>query len=280
MMLAGGCRTVPPASLPIPADPRPMLRLGAIPSESATKIQDQYQDFIRYLERETDCRINFIVAQDYGELIEMMRAQKVDVAFFGPYSYIIAHESAGAQAFASPVSRRTGSFYYSLVITHVQSGVGSVEGLKGRSFAFVDDESTSGYLIPRSVLAKRGVDPERDLGGIVFSGGHDASVIAVKRKTVDAAAVSSNVFRALLEKGIVSEAEFRILYQSPPIPQSTWAYRQGLSPKSIEKIKTGFLNAHLEPGALGLYGKEIIRFISIEDAAYNIIRETAKMLKK
>lgn len=276
-MVVNGRQTDSPSVRPAP-EPQRQVRLGAIPSESAAKIQDQYKDFIQYLEKQTGYQITLTVAKDYATIIKQMRDKELDIAYFGPYSYIIAHETAGAQAFAIPESRRTGSNYSSLIITHAHSGIDSIEGLKGRSFAFVDRESTSGYLIPKAVLLKHGLVPDRDLR-VSVSGRHDASVIAVRRQTVDAASVSENVLKALLEKGIVSETEFRVLYKSPPIPQSVWAYREGISPEVLEKIKQAFFNARLAPGALGQYAKDISGFNPVDDSGYDIIRETAKLLE-
>ena len=209
-----------------------------------------------------------------------MRNKELDIALLGPYSYITAHDSAGARAFASPENQRTGSTYNSLIITHAGNGIETLAQLKGRSFSFVDRDSTSGYLIPKVALLKQGIDPGRDFSQGIFSGHHDAAVLAVKRRTVDAAAVSSNVLKNLLEKGVVDEKEIRVLFASSPIPQSVWAYREGISADIAGRIAQAFFNVHLEKGALGVYEKDVVRFVPREDDAYEIIRETAKQLKK
>jgi phosphonate transport system substrate-binding protein len=261
-----------------PADSRPLLRMGSIPSESAEKIQDQYKDLIAYLERQTGFRIELVVEPDYKGIIEKMRNRELDIAFLGPFSYVIAHDTAGAQAFASPEYKLTGSNYSSNIITHSGTGIKSLAQLKGRSFAFIDTKSTSGYLIPKATLVIYGIDPDRDFSKVLFLGHHDAAVIAVNKRTVDAAAVSSNILRNLQERGIVDEKEIKILFASDPIPQSVWAYREGISADLVNKIKQAFFNAHLEPGGLGIYAKDVNRFIPRDDAEYNILRETVKLL--
>jgi phosphonate transport system substrate-binding protein len=280
MLMTVGCMAPQQSENKQPKDSRPLLRMGAVPSESAEKIEDQYKAFIAYLEKQLGCRVVFVVEEDYQGIIKKMRDKELDIAFFGPYSYIEAHATAGARAFVTPEYRRTGSAYQSLIITHVDSGIRSLAGLKGRSFAFVDNKSTSGYLLPQSALIKQGVDSQRDFSKLVFAGHHDAAALTVRKRTIDAAAVSSNVLKSLLEKGIIDETEIRVIHASAPVPQSAWAYREGVSGELVGRIKQAFLQANLEPGALGLYGKDVVRFVTIDDSAYDIIRETAKMLKK
>ena len=278
LFLTGGCASSQyPAAKP-PEDSRPVLRLGAIPSESSDKVQDQYKDFLIYLEKQTGYRVELVVSQNYNGIIEKMRNKELDFAFLGPFSYITAHETAGARAFAGPEYKLTGSSYSSVIITHSASGINSVDQLKGHSFAFIDPDSTSGFLVPKAALMKQGIDPDRDFSKILFLGQHDAAIIAVYKRTVDAAAVSSNILKSLLEKGIVDENEIRVIFSSPPIPQSLWTYREGISPEIVDSVKQAFLNAHLEPGALGVYAKDVKRFIPREDSEYDIIRETAKTL--
>ena len=233
LFLTGGCASTQyPAAKP-PEDSRPVLRLGAIPSESSDKVQDQYKDFLIYLEKQTGYRVELVVSQNYNGIIEKMRNKELDFA---------------------------------------------VDQLKGHSFAFIDPDSTSGFLVPKAALMKQGIDPDRDFSKILFLGQHDAAIIAVYKRTVDAAAVSSNILKSLLEKGIVDENEIRVIFSSPPIPQSLWTYREGISPEIVTRVKQAFLNAHLEPGALGVYAKDVKRFIPREDSEYDIIRETAKTL--
>ena len=277
-LIVVGCAAVPPAAEAPTVDSRPLLRLGAIPSERAEKIQDQYKGFIEYLERRTGFRIELVVAQDYQGIIEKMGNKELDIALLGPFSYVIAHETAGAHAFASPEYKLTGSNYTSNIITHTGTGITSLVQLKGHSFSFTDPESTSGYLIPKAALLKQKIDPDRDFSQILFLGHHDANVLAVKKRTVDAAAVSSNVLKSLLAKGIVDEDEIKILFTSDPIPQSVWAYRDGLSADLMAQVKQAFFNAHIESGALGIYAKDVNRFLPRDDAAYDIIRETTRLL--
>jgi phosphonate transport system substrate-binding protein len=279
VLLVAGCMAPQQNGDKKPVDSRPILHMGAVPSESADKIEDQYQAFVAYLERQLGYRVVLVVETNYQGIIRKMRDKELDIAFFGPYSYIDAHAVAGARAFVTAEYRRTGSAYQSLIITHVETGIRSLSGLKGHSFAFVDKKSTSGYLLPQSALMKQGIDPQRDFAKVVYAGHHDAAVLAVNKRTVDAAAVSSNILKSLLEKGIVDETLIRVLYASPPVPQSAWAYREGISDDLVARIKQAFLQAHSEKGALGLYEKDVVRFVATDDSAYDIIREPAKQLK-
>jgi len=280
VLLLAGCGSLAPlqksAEKSPGADARPVLRIGASPFESVAKTRDQLQELMGFLEKRTGMRLELMVTQDYQGLIDKMGRLELDFALLGPFGYVQANAKSGAQAFVGVQNNVTGKYYQSLIITHVDSGIRSLPELKGRSFAFVDQSSTSGYLIPRAVLRKQGIDPALDLLPVMFVGRHDAAVLAVKKRTVDAAAVSQTIFNSMLRKGLFGQQELVILHQSEPIPGSVWAFRPGVSPELIDTVSRALLEAKAE-NALGVFGRDIGSFFVTDDRAYDIIREAAQM---
>jgi phosphonate transport system substrate-binding protein len=258
----------------------PVLRVGAVPAESKAKTIDQFAKFMDYLGHKTGRKIELYVADDYEGIINKMKQGDLDIAWFGPFSYIIAAESAGARAFAIDDNIKEGTIYHSVFIVNPASGIDSIEKLKGHTFAFVDRASTSGYLIPKMVLKRQGIDSERDFSEIKFVGSHDAAILAVKKRQVDAAAVSDAILISLQQKGIVGEKDFKIIEYSEAIPTSAWAYREGLPADLLNKIRQGFFDVDKEDKeALGMYGNDLVKgFVPVNDSQYDIIRNTVKEL--
>ncbi|MDR3565661.1 MAG: phosphate/phosphite/phosphonate ABC transporter substrate-binding protein [Negativicutes bacterium] len=260
--------------------PVPILRVGAVPSEKKAKTQDELAKFMDYLGRKTGRTVELYVADDYNGIIDKMAKNQLDIAWFGPFSYVIAAEAAGAKAFATDDNIRGGTVYHSVFIVHPDSEIDSLEKVKGHTFAFTDETSTSGYLIPKAILRKKGIDADKDFPEVLFEGSHDASVLAVKKRQVDVAAVSDTILHSLREKGIIGDRDIRLIYTSDDIPTSVWAYRQGIDAELLVRIQQAFFDvAQEDKAALGIYGKDLVKgFVPTDDAKYNIIRETAREL--
>jgi len=281
VLVTGGCAFYRPQTTTTEASvQRHSLRIGAIPVESIEKTQDQLQPFIEYLEKKNGFKVELIVSNDYQSVIDKMRLKEIDIAMFGPFSYVLAHNQAGAQAFASTENSKTGKKYYSVLIAHPETGIENMQQLRGRRLAFTDRESTSGYLVPQAMLLKNGIDPDKDLESVEFLEHHDASVLAVKKRLVDAAAVSSTILYNMREKGLIGDKDYRIIQTSEAIPGSgtVWAYREGLSADLFAKVKASFFSANHEEGALGIFATEVGTFFPVDDREYDVIRDTSHML--
>jgi phosphonate transport system substrate-binding protein len=232
-----------------------------------------------YLEKTLDVKVDIQVTADYTAAIEAMRNKHIDLAWFGPFSYILAVEEAGAEALVNGVRRDTGvSTYKSIIITKAGSGITSLADLKGRSFAFVDPASTSGNLIPRKMLLENGIDPDNDFSTSYFAGTHNSVQLAVKNGTVDAGADSDNSYDRMVAAGQIDAAENVIIYESDPIPGSPIAVRGDLPGDLKTKIRDALLNMDQQTIFQVQGWGNIDRYQAVEDSDYDIIRETAKLL--
>jgi phosphonate transport system substrate-binding protein len=256
-----------------------VLRIGAIPAEDAQKSREAHKKLTDYLEKKVGIKTELFVATDYTGVVEAMRAKKLEIAFFGPLSYVLAADKANAEAYAKEYRKKGGSRYQGLIITHPESGIDTLQDLKGRTFAFVDPASTGGNLIPRLNLMKNGIDPDKDLGTVMYSGGHDSSGLSVKNKKVDAAAIVNVAYDNMRSQGILTDADAKVIFTSDPFPGSTWAWRKDLPDDLKEKIKAAFLQLHIEdPEALKTFAGKVERYEPVLDSDYDLIRETAKTL--
>lgn len=270
----GSTQTAKPAGQEIK-----VLRIGAIPAEDAQKTRENYTPLAKYLEKKTGLPVEIFVATDYSGVIEAMRSGKLDIAMFGPFSYILAADKANAEAFAIENRAGSGTSYRSFVITHPDSGLNKLEDVKGHTYAFVDPASTSGNLIPRSFYKKNNIDPDKDFKSVMYAGGHDAAALAVKNRKVDAASMDDITLGNMKAKGLVTDQDIKVIYQSEPIPGSPWAWRKDLPDDLKNKLKDAFMNvAKEDKAALKAYGGNVESYEAVQDATYNVIRDTAKIL--
>ncbi|MDU0342368.1 phosphonate ABC transporter substrate-binding protein [Bosea rubneri] len=254
-----------------------VVRVGLIPSEDSRAMLESSQQLLDALEKNLGIKVQGFVAADYNGVIEAMRSGHVEVAYLGPFSYVLGTTVAPIEAFATAETAKSGrTFYHSQIITRKDSGIKEVKDLKGRTFAFVDPSSTSGHLFPKAGLMKIGFDPEKDFGRVLFTGSHDANALAVANKRVDAATIADRIFDAAVQKKLVDPADIQVVWRSDPIPESPTCWRKNLPDDLKKQIKTAFLN--IKDITWADQGK-LNRFVETNDQAYDIIRETAKTLK-
>ena len=259
------------------AQAQQVLKVGLIPSEDSRAMLAQSKDILDAVEKNSGLKVQGFVATDYNGVIEALRAKHLDIAYLGPFSYVLATTVTPVEAFAIAETAKSGrTYYHSQITTRVDSGIKTVADLKGRTFAFVDPSSTSGHLFPKAGLIKMGIDPDTYFGRVLFTGSHDANALAVANKRVDAATIADRILDTAVSKGMVKAEEIHVVWRSDPIPESPTVWRKNLPDDLKQKIKTAFLN--IKDITWADQGK-LNRFVETNDKAYDVIRETAKALK-
>ena len=262
----------------VSADTKKEIVMGLIPAESNEEMIEKFEPMRVYLEKKLERPVKVFTATDYAGVIEAMKRDKVDIAWFGPLSYVLAEKEADAEAFAVGVRKSTGlSSYKSIFVVPGNSDIKSIKDLKGKNVAFVDPASTSGGLVPTYLVKKQtGEMPKEFFGKLSYAGGHDAAELAVKNKTLDAAADNDITYNKMLKQGLISQESNRILVESEPLPGSPLSYRSELDESLKEKIKDTILNAHKEIQVTG-YG-ELERYDTAEAQDYQLVRDMVKEL--
>jgi phosphonate transport system substrate-binding protein len=214
------------------------LVFAAVPSEESTSLQQSFQAVISLLERETGAKIQFENATDYAAVIEGMRAGQIDVAMFGPFSYVLAkNQDPGISALAAVVDEKGGQpGYVSYGITKADSPITDLAGFARRTVCFVDPNSTSGYLYPTAGLLEAGINPQTGINPI-FAGGHDASALAVASGQCDAGfAYDAIVDSQLIDAGQLQPGQLKVVWRSETIAGSPIAVASDVSPELRQKI--------------------------------------------
>ncbi|MDJ0772387.1 MAG: phosphonate ABC transporter substrate-binding protein [Mastigocoleus sp. MO_167.B18] len=252
--------------------------MGLIPIENNEETIEKFEPMRVFLEKRLERPVKVFTATDYAGVIEAMKRDKVDIAWFGPLSYVLAEKEADAEAFAVGVRKSTGlSTYKSIFVVPGNSEVQSIQDLEGKSVAFVDPASTSGSLVPTYLVKKAtGKMPQEFFGKLSYAGGHDAAELAVKNKTVDAAADNDITYNKMLKRGLISKETNRILLESEPLPGLPLTYRRELDESLKAKIRDSILNAHKDIKVSG-YG-ELKRYDPVDPQDYQLIRDMVKEL--
>ncbi|MBI2576113.1 phosphonate ABC transporter substrate-binding protein [Candidatus Woesearchaeota archaeon] len=256
-----------------------ILRMGLIPADDAEEMLRSYEPVKEYLSESLGIPVEIKVTSDYTAAIEAMRGKHIDLAWFGPFSYIIAANVAGAEAIVVGVRRADNkSDYRSIIVAREGSGITSLKDLKGKSFAFVDPASTSGNLIPRKMLLENNIDPDKDFSRTFFAGTHNSVEYAIANKKVDAGADSDNSFERMVAAGEIDPKVNIIIFKSDPIPGSPIAVRKDLPAAFKKKIQDALIKMD-EQTILKVDGwGNIAGYDKVSDSKYDIIRETAKAL--
>ena len=253
-----------------------VLRFGLIPADDAEEMLRVYEPVKNYLEERLDMPVELIAASDYTAGVEAMRAGHIEIAWFGPFAYLQAASRANGEAIVVGVREDSGlSTYKTVFLTHAESGIDSLEDLKGRSFAFVDPASASGHLIPLSILLDSGIKPDEDFRDVIYAGTHNSVVLAVNNRTVEAGVTSDNVYQRMTEEKAFDPDDIKIIHTSEPIPGSPITVRGDLSEELKLTIQQAFIEMP-EDVASGWGG--IAYYEEVEDSEYDILREIAKIL--
>lgn len=254
------------------------LVLGIIPAENNEEMVQKFEPMRAHLEKKLGQKVKVYTATDYAGVIEGMKKKRVDVAWFGPLSYYLAEQEAGAEAFAVGIREGgTTHTYKSLIIAPCDAGIKSIKDLKGKSVAFVDPASTSGGLMPTYMVKQEtGMMPQQFFGKFTYAGSHDAAELAVKNKTVDAAADNDITYEKMLAKGLISKETNCIVKESSPLPGSPLVYRKDLPAATKQKIRDAILNAHKEIKVTG-YGN-LSHYVAVGPKDYQMIRDMVKEL--
>ncbi len=220
------------------------LVFGAVPSEEATSLEQSYERIIALIEKELGVEVEFFQASDYAGIIEAQIAGKVDIAQYGPFSYVIAKSNgANIEPVGTLIDERDGERGYQSygIVRSDNADINGLEDYAGQRVCFVDPGSTSGYLYPTAGLLEVGIDPETDITP-TFAGGHDASALSVKNGDCDAGfAFDDMVDKELIESGDLQEGDLKVVWKSEVIASSPVAIRSDLPADLVDALRELFV---------------------------------------
>lgn len=253
-----------------------VLRITAIPDESPTELARKAAPLLKYLEQRLGVKAEYTPVTDYAAAVEAMANQQVDLAWFGGFTFVQALQRSGGKVI--PLVQREEDQKFRSVFITTDPGITSLAALKGRTFSFGSQSSTSGHLMPRSFLLAAGVDPDRDFKRVAYSGAHDATVAAVASGKVDAGALNISVWDKLVADHKVDAGKVRVFYTTPTYYDYNWTVHADMPAAERERIAKAFLD--LSPATP--QGREILelqratRFVPTRAENYKGIEAAAR----
>ena len=254
-----------------------VFRVTAIPDESPTELVRKFKPLGEHLEKALGMKVQFVPVTDYAASVEALANDKVDMVWFGGFTFVQAKERSGDKV--EPLVQRTEDAQFkSVFVTPADSGITKLADLKGKTLSFGSPSSTSGHLMPRHFLIEAGIDPDKDLKRISFSGAHDATVQAVAGGKVDAGALNISVWQKLLEGKRVDPAKVKVFYTTPGYFDYNWTVRSDMPPEMKAKLTRAFLD--LDPAKpqdkVILDLQRTVRFIPTSASNYERLEKVAR----
>ncbi|MBI5676503.1 MAG: phosphate/phosphite/phosphonate ABC transporter substrate-binding protein [Nitrospirae bacterium] len=224
------------------------INIGLVPEINIFNQAKKYKDLESYLTGRTGTKINFKVISQYGNIIDYFYGMKLDGAFFGSLTAVLANSKLEVEPVARPVYINGKSGARGCIIVRKDSGIKGVEDLKGKVMIYVDKASVSGYVFPLAYFKEHGVkNVPAYFKGYSFTGSHDAAVRDVLEKDADAGAVKSTVYEALAKKNPRINNELMIIAESIDLPSDALWLNKNLDRAIRKKIKDALLNMNKDP---------------------------------
>ena len=255
------------------------LRIGLLPNEAPDIEIKKHATMTQHLEKILGMKVKVQVGIDYTAIIEALRNKHIDVAYLGPFSYVLAEiaTDGNIEPLVVGVRKKTGkSAYNSVIVARTDSGINKpTEFGKKHTISFSDPASTSGFLVPSFRFAQLGIDPQKDFKQVIFAGGHTASLMALNSGKVDGAGTNLPSLQKAIAKGVVDKKNIKIVWTSPDIPGSPLTVRKDVPWEVKYKLLKAFMGI---PEGVDSYEGKMAGYEPAWDSAYDIIRDIKKKM--
>ena len=186
-----------------------------------------YKPMAEYLSKKLGQPVRLRTVDTWEGLAKSLASGETDMALMGPWGYVLANHQAGAEVVATILYQGKPE-YFAIMVTNPKSGVNSIDDLKGKTFAFGDKGSTSGYLIPFHEFQKRGIDPDKYFSKVIYTK-HQAIETQVTRGELDAGADYNRNRDAMINDGLIKASDSKIFWTSAPLPNDAFAVSKDLA---------------------------------------------------
>jgi len=222
------------------AQAQQVLRVTTIPEEAATEQIRKFTPLANYLEKAMGMKVEFTPVNDYPAAVEALVNKKVDVVWFGGFTHVQANIRSGGKI-VPLAQREEDTKFQSVFIAKTDSGIKSLQDMKGKQISFGSASSTSGHLMPRSFLLEANINPEKDFRRIAYSGAHDATIASVVSGKVDAAALDITVWRKFVNENKVDTKAVDVFYTTPGYFNYNWSVHADMPADLQGKLKAALL---------------------------------------
>jgi phosphonate transport system substrate-binding protein len=221
------------------------FRIGLLGGENTQDRLKRYDSFQKLLQEKLGVPVKIFPAADYAGVMQGLAAGQLDATEFSPSAFAGTWlDCKCVEPIVVPQEKDGSIFYVAAMVVRKDSGINSIDDMKGHSLAFTDPNSASGYLIPSVTLRAKGIDltDGKYFTHIGFSGGHEQGVVAVLNRQYDACVVwasgqgdestgfTRGVLRSMVDKGMLKMSDVKVIWRSSKVPNGPWTVRSALPP--------------------------------------------------
>jgi phosphonate transport system substrate-binding protein len=239
-------------ALAVVAHAQAVFKMTAIPDESPTELARKAAPLVKYLEQQLGMKVEFTPVSDYAAAVEALVNKQVDLAWYGGFTFVQANIRSGGKVIPL-VQREEDEKFRSVFITS-EPDIKTLADLKGKTVSFGSQSSTSGHLMPRSVLLQANIDPDKDFKRVAYSGAHDATIAAVAAGKVDAGALNISVWDKFVADKKVDTSKVKVIFTTQPYFDYNWTVHADMPVAMREKLTKAFLSLN----AATPEGKEVL----------------------
>lgn len=257
-----------------------VLKIGAIPDQDASKLNRSFGELEKYLSEKTGLKVEYVPSTDYAALVTAFERGEMHLAWFGGLTGVQARNVVpGAQAIAQ---RPMDQEFHSVFITQKNIDAKNLQDLKGLSFTFGSESSTSGHLMPRYFLTQEGIDATKDFDSAPnFSGSHDKTWKLVESGAFEAGVLNESVWKSAVDEGKVDLNKVKVAYVTPSYYDYHWTVNDNIDKEfgegTTNKIKDAILSLNSENSTI-MEVFQSDKFIETKNENYEKIHSVAKEL--
>jgi phosphonate transport system substrate-binding protein len=243
-----GCTSKEPPPPPEKQAYSEMLTIGLIPEQNIFKQMERYKPIAEYIQKKTGYKIELVVLSRYGNVIDSFLSKHMDGAFFGSFSYTLAHARLGVEVLVRPENLKGISSYHGLIFVRKDSRIRTANDMKGKRFVFVDKATTAGYLLPLDYFLEHNITDYRTyFSETYYTGSQDEAIKDVLNGKADIGAAKDTIYEKLEEADPRIKEELLILDKSPDVPENAFALRKDIDASVRSKLKEVLLNMQNDP---------------------------------
>ena len=255
------------------------INIAMSPSQNSEEQRQKRQLLADYLQEQLGLPVNIEIPQDYETAIDLIAGGKVQMAYLGPFSYVKARQrNFQLEPLVAYIDKRTGRpWYTSVIVANTESGIKTIEDLKGKRVGFVNQSSTSGYLVPAAHLKSHKIDLEQDFTELQYTGSHNKNAVALESGQVDAIGINKPTYLKAQQSGQLPLEKYQVIWESDPIPNAPIVISRELPTHLKSNLQKALINAPQNLAALS--GAKSDGYTLVRDEDYEPIRKLQTILE-
>lgn len=256
-----------------------VIKMGFVPLKNSEKLVEDLKPISDYLSERLGVKVEAFTASNYIGVVEGLGSGSVDFGIIPPFSSLLAQKQSSAKPILTSKGKTGKPGYTAELYVRKDSGIKSLQDVKGKKVAFVDPSSSSGYIYPGAMLVEAGLNLDKDIS-YQFSGGHDKSLQLLLNKDVDVIATFDGVEERYAKDFPAALTDIEKLASSDTIPGIMVTASSKMDKDLQEKLKQALLDMDKDPKMKELFTKmfSITGFEEVDQTAYNKVEETAKVM--